>query len=209
MMSVTRRFTPAEAQKAFQLFISWSVRFLIVGGGSQGKLQRYYGTIAREVADGKTKTAKELAESMIGIVPNNAQFEEEFGKANVSKSPLARYYLRAIELHGEESTPQLLINESPDVVNLEHILPLNPSKDWKVNPETAATFYKRIGNMALLGSKDNVSLGNGSFAAKRKIYKDSPFVTTQDVAKNSTWGADEIQARQLALAVLAPKVWPL
>jgi len=209
MMAVTRRFTPAEAQKAFQLFISWSVRFLIVGGGSQGKLQRYYGTSAKLIADGKIKTAKELAESMSGTVPNNAQFEEEFGKANVSKSPLARYYLRAIELYGEEAAPQLLINESPTVVNLEHVLPLNPSKDWHVNPETAATFYKRIGNMVLLGSKDNVALGNGSFASKRKIFKDSPFVTTQDVAKNTTWGVDEIQARQLALAALAPKVWPL
>jgi len=198
-----------EAQKAFQLFISWSVRFLIVGGGSQGKLHRYYGTRAKDVTDGKIASAKALAESMNGIIPANRQFEEEFGKANVSKTALARYYLRAIELFGKEQLPQLLINEDPDAVNLEHVLPLNPSKEWKIDAETAATFHKRIGNMVLLGAKDNVILGNGSFASKRKTLKDSPFTTTQDVAKNDKWDSEQIRTRQLTLAALAPKVWPL
>src|SRR5262249_1697805 len=130
-------------------------------------------------------------------------------RANVSKSALARYYLRAIELYGKEDQPQLLINEDPSAVNLEHVLPLNPSKEWQIDPETAATFYKRIGNMVLLGAKDNVSLGNGPFASKKKILKESPFTTTQDVGACGKWDADEIRKRQIKLAELAPKVWPL
>src|SRR5258705_1461896 len=135
-------------------------------------------------AIGSARAHKALAESMNGIIPANRRFEEEFGKANVSKTALARYYLRAIELFGKEQLPQLLINEDPDAVNLEHVLPLNPSKEWKIDAETAATFHKRIGNMVLLGAKDNVILGNGSFASKRKTLKDSPFTPTRDAAKN-------------------------
>jgi len=81
---------------------------------------------------------------MDGIVPNNRQFEEEFSKANVSKTALARYYLRAIELYGKEDQPLLLINEDPNAVNLEHVLPLAPSDDWGIDKETAAAFHKRI-----------------------------------------------------------------
>jgi hypothetical protein len=43
MLAIAKKFTPKETLKAFQLLISWTVRFLIVGGGSQGKLHRYYG----------------------------------------------------------------------------------------------------------------------------------------------------------------------
>jgi hypothetical protein len=209
MLAIAKKFTPKETLKAFQLLISWTVRFLIVGGGSQGKLHRYYGDRAKSVTDGKIVSAKDLAQSMDGIVPNNRQFEEEFSKANVSKTALARYYLRAIELYGKEDQPLLLINEDPNAVNLEHVLPLNPSDDWKIDKETAATFHKRIGNMVLLGAKDNVALGNGAFASKKKTLKASPFTTTQDVGKCDKWDAEQIRKRQAKLAELAPKVWPL
>jgi len=99
---------------------------------------------AKSVTDGKIVSAKDLAQSMDGIVPNNRQFEEEFSKANVSKTALARYYLRAIELYGKEDQPLLLINEDPNAVNLEHVLPLAPSDDWGIDKETAAAFHKRI-----------------------------------------------------------------
>jgi hypothetical protein len=210
MLAVARKFSPKEAQKAFKLFISWSVRFLIVGGGSQGKLHRYYGARAKQVTDGEITTAEALAKSMIELVPTNRQFQEEFSKANVSKSILARYYLRAIENHEKENEPQLLlINEDPNEVNLEHVLPLNPSPEWKLDAETAATFHRRIGNMVLLGAKDNVALGNGSFESKRRALKDSPFTTTQEVGNRPKWNAEEIRLRQQKLAELAPKVWPL
>ena len=209
MLSVAAKFSPLEALKAFQIFISWSVRFLIVGGGSQGKLHRYYGLNAKDVMDGKFKTAKELAANMAEFVPGNRQFEEEFSKANVSKSALARYYLRAIELHGKEPMPQLLINEDPNAVNLEHILPINPSKEWSVDAETAAAFHRRLGNMVLLGAKENVTLGNGAFETKRRTLTESPFTTTQEVGRQTKWDSESIRNRQLRLAAIAPKVWPL
>jgi hypothetical protein len=209
MMAVARCFKVAEAEKAFRMFVSWSVRFLIVGGGGGGKLDRYYGLRAHEVTQGKIKTSKELAKSMGNVVPGNTQFEEEFAKANVRKSALARYYLRAIEVHGEEKFPQLLINEDANAVNLEHVMPVNPSKAWAIDRETAETWHKRLGNMVLLGTKDNVTLGNGTFETKRPILKASPFKLTREVAVSKQWGPDQIKERQTDLAKLASKVWPL
>ena len=52
-------------------------------------------------------------------------------------------------------------NDNKELVNLEHILPENPGKNWgKIDPEVAKAFYKRIGNMALLSAPINSEIGN-------------------------------------------------
>ena len=130
MLAVARRFEVQELDKAFKVFLSWSVRFLIVGGGG-GKLDRYYGTRAQQVTSGAITTASQLIDSMDGIVPSDKQFQEEFSRTSVKRANLARYYLRAIELYrAEDKEPQFLINEDPNAVNLEHVLPVTPSMDW-------------------------------------------------------------------------------
>lgn len=210
MLAVSRHFTEKEAARAFRSFLSWSVRFLIVGGAGGGKLERYYSLRAAEVTKGKIKTVDDLLLAMNGVLPRNQTFQEEFARASVRRANLARYYLRAIELYrGNDPHPQLLINEDPDAVNLEHILPISPSDGWTIDADTAQTFHKRLGNMVLLKSKDNVKLGNGSFASKKHLLSTSPFKTTLETATCTEWGPDEIKARQLKLAADAPKVWPL
>ena len=210
MLAVTRQFSEKEAARAFRSFLSWSVRFLIVGGAGGGKLERYYSLRAADVTKGQIKTVEDLLAAMNGVLPRNQAFQEEFARASVRRANLARYYLRAIESYrASDPHPQLLINEDPDAVNLEHILPVTPSDDWKIDADTAQTFHKRLGNMVLLRSKDNVKLGNGGFASKKKILSESPFKTTSETATSANWGPDEIKARQVKLADDAPKVWPL
>ena len=210
ILAVTRHFSPEEAIKAYRSFLSWSVRFLIVGGAGGGKLERNYGQAALSVSNGSVKTIAALITAMEDVLPRDTQFEEEFSRAAVKRANLARYYLRAIAAHrANDPLPQLLINEDPNAVNLEHVLPVTPSSDWKLDADTAAAYYKRIGNMVLLGSKDNVEAGNKSFDAKRQILADSPISITSEVAAYSEWGTEEIKARQILLAKDAPKVWPL
>jgi hypothetical protein len=210
MLAVMRHFEMKEAAKALNSFLSWSVRFLIVGGAGGGRLERYYGLRAMEVTQGKTRNKNALIKSMEDLLPGDKQFEEEFARASVRRANLARYYLRAIESYrAKEPLPQLLINEDPDAVNLEHVLPVKPSKGWTVDAETAAVFHKRIGNMVLLGAKDNVEIGNEGFSKKKPMLKKSPFGITREVAEYSKWGPDEIKSRQMQLASDVSKVWPL
>ena len=61
----------------------------------------------------------------------------------------------------------------------------------------------------LLGSKDNVQIGNKLFAEKKKVFKDSPYLLTAEVAEYKSWGPNEITKHQIRLAQIAPKVWPL
>jgi hypothetical protein len=108
-----------------------------------------------------------------------------------------------------ERQPQLVPNDDTTAVNLEHVLPVNPSVDWHIAEEVAAAYHRRIGNMVLLSAQDNVEAGNKKFAEKRNVLKASPFISTKRVGRAGKWGPDEIEARQAELAALAPMVWLL
>lgn len=210
MLAVTRNFTTKEAEKAFAMMVSWSVRFLVVGGAGGGVLERSYGLRAREVTRGEITTASQLRGRMLDVVHSDTVFRGAFEAASVRKTNLARYYLRALELHVKgEAHPQLTPSEDTLAVNLEHVLPVNPSDQWAVPREAAEAYYRRLGNMVLLKSTRNSEIGNKGFDVKRVAFRGSPFVLTAEVADNEEWGPEQIEMRQARLAQLAPAVWPL
>jgi hypothetical protein len=211
LLAVIRHFPHAEATKAFKLFLSWSVRFLIAGGGGAGVLDRHYGLRAKEITDGEVKTAALLSERMKGIVRTDAEFVEGMRRARVTKKHLARYYLRALELSKSQAANADLggVLEDTAVYNLEHVIPLSPSEKWNLPEEIVQGYSKRLGNMTLLDPAINVDLGNKSFAEKLPTYKNSPLLITQEIAKAAQWGPDEIDARQVVMAATALDIWKL
>jgi hypothetical protein len=210
MLAILRYFNVKEAEKAFDLCLSWTVRFLIAGGGSGGLLDRYYGLRAKEISNQEILTANKLAQQMSSVVHNDRAFREAFEVASVRQIKFARYYLRAIDLYlAQDPHPQVLPNEDTLSVNAEHVLPVTPSPDWNVPSDIIASYSKRLGNIVLLRATDNVKVGNKAFTEKKKAYKISPFKTTQWVAEYKQWDFKDINHRQKRLAELAPKVWPI
>ena len=210
LLAILRHFTVKEAAKAFELCLSWTVRFLIAGGGGGGVLDRHFGRRAMEISTKEIATTKKMAERMADLVPNDEVFRRAFAIASVRQAHLARYYLRAIDLYlKEERRPQFVPNEDTLAVNLEHVLPVTPSAKWKVSQDEAAAYYKRLGNLALIGTTDNVKLSNGTFDEKRIIYKASSFTLTKELGKYRTWGPEQIEHQQERMAGFAPRVWPI
>ena len=210
ILAITKNFQAVEARKSFEHCLSWSVRFLIAGGGGGGVLDRHYGMRAMEISKKEITTADQLRERMSDLIPSDSVFQRAFTIATVRVGHLARYYLRALDLHIKgESKPQFVPSEDTAAVNLEHILPVTLSEGWDIQPEVAATSYRRLGNMVLLGAVDNVKVANNSFSEKRPVYKESPFELTKMVASYETWGPDEIEKQQSEMAKLAPTVWPV
>lgn len=211
LLAIVTHFDPKEATKAFKLCLSWSVRFLIAGGGGGGVLDRHYGLRAKETTAGEIKDTATLAERMKGVVRTDAEFREGLKRARVSKKHLARYYLRAIELSraGEARADLGGILEDTATYNLEHVMPLNPSSDWNLPEETIQAYSKRLGNMTLLDPTMNGDIANKPFSEKLTIYKSSPLLITQEISSFSKWGADEIEERQSAMADDALKIWTL
>lgn len=209
LFAVSMHFTAEEAKKAFQLFVSWSVRFLIVGGRG-GLLDAQYSQRAQDVGTKKITKATELREAMGNYVPTDLVFQEEFATARVSRAHLARYYLRAIERHRQhQAQPEFIPNDNVADVNLEHVLPLSPSADWNVTPEEARASQKLIGNMVLLSAGQNKEIANLSFEKKKPVLLASEFITTKEVASFDQWTPVEMRKRQQALAMDAVDTWTL
>lgn len=211
LLAVIRHFSPQEAKLAFKAFLSWSVRFLVAGGAGGGVIERYYGLRAQEISEGKVKTAAELKERMKSVVRSDAEFSEGFKQHRVSKIHLARYYLRALEL-SRASAPHADLGgilEDTAQFTLEHVMPLKPSDAWNLPDEVVQGYAKRVGNMTLLDPASNVDLGNKSFAEKIIVFEKSPLLITQEIAKQTTWGPNEIDRRQNVMAATALDIWKL
>jgi hypothetical protein len=210
MFAVVKHFSLKEVQVAFHLFVSWSVRFLIVGGRG-GLLDRNYALRAQEVGCKKIKTARELAKAMEDAVPTNGTFEAAFSDARVSQAFTARYYLRALEMQAkEEESPELIPNDEEEAINVEHVLPEHPGSMWPtVAPELVPAYFRRIGNMVLLKASKNSIIGNKAFKDKKPILSQSTYVLTNSVAEYEEWGVPEIVDRQKKLAALAVRTWPI
>lgn len=208
LLAILECFSPLEVRKALHRFVAWAVRFVTVGGLGGGTLERHYAQRAVEVRQGQHTKARHLTEVMQRVVPSDLEFRTAYTTVSEPKAKIARYYLRALELAAGAPKPAKIPNPDTDAVNLEHVLPQNPSTAWGPLPEDLVKAYaNRLGNLALLEKKINSSIANQGFAAKRKELESSPFVLTSAVAEYATWGPDEIDDRQAKLAALAVKTW--
>jgi hypothetical protein len=211
MMAVTYRFSEKELQKAFNIFISWTVRFFIAGGGRSGAVEDAYAKTAVKIINEDIKTAQEIHAVISPLIASDDDFKEEFVRARVSKGLLARYYLNSLEmtLRGDPH-PSWVPNQDTTSVNLEHVLPQESSEHWpELEADIANANIKRIGNLALLQSSQNAKMGNLPFAEKRDSYSKSTFKLTEMIGEKKKWGPDEIKERQGKLAEIAVKTWPL
>jgi hypothetical protein len=208
-LSVLRKFGEGEMGRAFHLFVNWSVRFLISGGHRSETVEKPFAECAIEVSEGKVTTAKEMSKRLNSVVPQDDLFRDQFGIAQ-ARGKLARYILRAIE-NKKDKVPnyEWIANPNAEEVDLEHVLPQSPSKDWKVTREDIEALRDRIGNLAIMPKAMNAKLANKSFAEKCAVYSSSSYHYTSWIAGKSAWGAAEIEERQLLLADEAVKVWPL
>jgi len=211
VLAVLARFSDAEAKEALRRMVSWGVRFLIVGGLGGGSLERRYCDAAVKVRKGTIVRAEDLTRELADVVPSDSQFHASFAGATVSYSYLARYYLRVLERQElGEPQPELVANPNEEEVNLEHVLPRNPSGAWAhLNPEIASAFAIRIGNLALMQQRMNALVANDGFAEKRPHLTQSQFRLTAEIGACDNWGVEEIESRQRRLAELAVNAWPL
>lgn len=209
VLSVTRKFSTDETDKALRFLVNMSVRFLIVGGGRSGSVEQALAAAAKDISEGVLATAKALSSALARSIPTDTQFEEQFKVATVSQAYLARYYLRSLELQAQGAPdPCFIPNDDQQAINLEHVLPQNPGTNWPQFTEDAANaFYRRIGNMALLQARFNSDLRSAPFPEKKAVYSDSPYDLTRKIAEETEWNVESISRRQSFLARLAVDTW--
>lgn len=213
LMAILEIFSSKDdVSKALRLIVSWSVRNLITGVTGAGTLEREFSNQAKLINDGKIKNFTEFKESISRLIPTDEQFKSAFKIATVSKTYIARYYLRKLEeayIGSEELRPL----QDTEKVNLEHILPENPkdlSRDWPEFDEVShKTYVRRIGNLTLISTKLNEKAANGSFADKKQFYEKSEIEITKMIFAYDKWSPTSIENRQEEFANKALQVWKI
>jgi hypothetical protein len=209
LLAIVTKMKEKQVEASLRLLVRCSVRFLVVGGLGGGQLEEKYTEAAIQITSGKIKTAAKLLEALFTAVPSDAEFEASFAYARVSQSQLARYYLRALELHLKgESDPEWLPSDEKGI-NLEHVLPENPDAEWAIKKDMVEANFEKLGNLALLKKRMNKKIANRFITYKTNSYADSTYQLTNELKNKKTWGPKEIEARQRKMAELAVKVWPL
>ena len=108
-------------------------------------------------------------------------------------------------------TSELGAINNPERINLEHILPANPSNlkdDWsEFTEELHKSYFKRIGNLTLLDKKMNSDIGNGNFEKKKNIYEQSEIKITKSLSEFTKWEPEAIEKCQKEFAEKALQIW--
>lgn len=95
---------------------------------------------------------------------------------------------------------------------VEHVLPKSEHHwgGWYgFDNQNKRDWIHRIGNLTLLGGRDNKAsdAGNRNFSAKRDIYSGSAIEISREIGSIASWSPYEIEKRQRRLAGRAARVW--
>lgn len=210
LLAILAKFDLKQVSATFKKLVSVAVRFQIVGGAGGGTLEKIYSDAAKGVADGKLNSVEDILKGF-STLPTDTAFIAAFSVASISKQSLARYYLRTIETGVAGDSGELVPSADVSRVNLEHVLPINPSENWMNawSIDDSKAYQRRLGNMCILSSKMNSAIGNEDFAKKSIELSKSSFYFTKTIGDFDSWDTAAIDKRQLAMAEIAAKVWSI
>lgn len=219
MLAVAAKFSQKETKKAFRVFVSWAMRFLIAGGHTSSRVESAFGIAARDVTHQKITTTEGLIAAASHVIPNDIKFRSAFITKKIANSKLARFILHELESEARGGSPDSLVQPVTDtnLVSLEHVLPktLGAISGWEhFTAEERKSYRQRIGNLALMDSKDNGAIGDKPFSIKRPVIEKSKnLLLTADIlqrtAASGQWTVADIEARQAMMADWAIKRWPI
>lgn len=211
ILAIAGKMEVKEATKSLQFLVSLGVRLLIASTTRSGSVEGPLADAANGVFEDKLGSVADLKKWLSNITPSDREFKEAFERTRVSNTKLARYYLRSLEMSAQnEKEPYFVPFEDRSIINLEHILPKKPDGNWpQFSEDDVDTYVNRLGNLTLMRASDNSDLRSNTFSEKKKIYANSPYLLTAQIAELKEWNPSAIIGRQEKLSELALKIWSI
>jgi hypothetical protein len=124
---------------------------------------------------------------------------------------LIKYILARIDGHFRQTDEHRI---DFDNVNIEHILPQNPSKEWGLSKKEIKNYVNLLGNLTLVSRVINSKVQNGPIDQKLPELAKSELPITQKLVERlvslNNWDQNHIIERQDELANLAYNhIWNL
>jgi len=143
-----------------------------------------------------------LATELKNEGPSKLLFKESFIELSYRNSDqvrmLVKYILAKIEAFYSKTDEKV-----PDftIVNIEHLLPVTPSKSWGLTKKEIKDYVNLIGNLTLVSKIINSKLQNGTIAEKIGELETSQMSLTKNIVQELkenklTWNEKLIKKRQ-------------
>lgn len=194
--------------KVVRFCVIIAFRYNVMGNLDPKKQERVFHLAAKKIYEEEISSVSAIAQQLKTVYIRDDAFVQSFSRKEISVSKnnkLARYILFTIENLSGKS-----LNFETDDGTIEHILPQNPPKEWRVSvPEHKhEDIVNKIGNLTLLEAKLNKRSGTKEIGEKVEIFKESQYEITNKI-KTEKWGEEEIFNRQKILAKRAKSYWKI
>jgi uncharacterized protein with ParB-like and HNH nuclease domain len=228
LLSILRNYDKLGTNplRIFQIIEKFTFNYSVICKLPANKVEKIYSKYAREIekivndeipkkiSGCINRVFSELENDLKNENPSFELFSEKFREISYSNFQQKRMLIKYIltKINSYKQTGEFKIDF--DNVNIEHILPQKPSKDWKLTKDAIKEYVNLLGNLTLVHKAFNSKAGNKSLQEKVKELKKSEITITKDliekIKKIGTWGEDEIINRQNELAEIAyKKIWSL
>lgn len=209
-LAAMERSDHALVRKLLKMLVVISFRYTVVSSLGTGNLEKVYTDAALAIRHGRASTGKDIFLHLKSIYVNDDTFVSDFSRKRFSKSNIARYVLAELNDHMEGNS-EYRVAENTGRITLEHVMPKNPSVEWKRffdSEEDLAEYVDLIGNLTLLEKGANRGIANADFVTKKeKAFSKSRLSINQVFKDKDNWLPDDITSRSQELANLAKKVW--
>ncbi len=205
-------FSRSDFVRVLKLVSVISFRYTVVSGLNPNALEPVYHRAAKAVVDGRARTPAAVFEHLKPIYVDDERTRQNFALLAVrtrgQRKKLAKYVLARLE---QDAAGGRACDPETDPGTIEHILPENPVDAWQETfpaERWEASVY-RLGNLILLESVANRSVGNDDYAGKLDAYRRSSYALARQIPEMApeTWTPELVDERQRRLAERAVHLW--
>jgi Protein of unknown function DUF262/Protein of unknown function (DUF1524) len=212
----------------FRKVENFTFRYSAIGKLQANKVEKLYARKAIEIENAIAKSTSpkhvlknvsRALETMVNelkeLAPGPGIFKEKFREVEYRSSEQTRVFLKYLlsRINQYSTTGELEVDF--DVVNIEHVLPQKPDKDWGLTKEDIKDYVNLLGNLTLVHEVINSKVGNKTASGKASELAKSDIGITKDLVRllegyNFVWDEAKIKQRQDDLGTIAyEKVWIL
>ena len=222
-MSILRNIENfGDPTRIFQLIEKFTFQYSVVCKLPGNKVEKIYSKFALKIEKAVTETTtkkkisgkinsifSELEKELEDERPSFETFKESFVNISYKNSEKSRKMIKYI-LNEIDSFYRTTQEEKVDFnnVNIEHILPQTPNKDWKLTKKEIKPYVNKLGNLTLLSKKLNSKVQNNIIKEKIGPLGESRLPVTEQLVKELTtlknkWDEANIIKRQEHFSELA------
>ncbi|HKM80469.1 MAG TPA: DUF262 domain-containing HNH endonuclease family protein [Candidatus Acidoferrum sp.] len=228
LLSILRNFEHlgTDPTRIIQFIEKFSFKYSVICKQPTNRVEKVFSSTAikidKAVSEGPSKHLSgeiqaifaELEKNLRELIPSEQVFLESFedlAYRNTDESRrLIKYVLGKMNAHFSKTDEHKI---DFNVVNIEHILPQKPHKDWKLKRSEIKSYVNMLGNLTLVSRRINSKVQNAILSEKLPELEKSELAITKELVKvikrlDGQWGEAEIEKRHKELAVLAYRqIW--